>query len=84
MDCKQAGRQREREEGKERGYYVENDIQSRPHLGAMCTACYMAIEIKIEHEQKGEIGKWKMGNCVRVAFVVSTQICHCKQNLNII
>lgn len=50
MDCKQAGKQREREEGKERGNYVENDMESRPHLGAMCTACYMAIEIKIEHE----------------------------------
>lgn len=54
MNCRQT--ERERERGKEgetqRRYYVENEIEAQarqPHLGAMCTACYMAIEIKIEH-----------------------------------
>lgn len=85
MDCRQTERERERGRDIERVLRRERDREQarQPPFGAMCTTCYMAIEIKIEHGWKGEIGKWKMGNCVRAAFVVSTQICHCKQNFNI-
>lgn len=67
MDCNQAGRQREREEGKERGYYVENDMESRPDspIWGPC-ARHVTWQLKLKssmnRRRKLASGKWEVEN----------------------
>lgn len=71
-----AGKQKEREkEGEtERGYYVENEIESRPdspHLGPCAQHVTWQLKLKSSMDERGKLasGKWEIAYGLRLLLV---------------